>query len=122
MKVIILSNGEFIEKEIDNTLKALQDEVGGYIEIPFLSERLDEKNIDIIINEEGKFIDGLKMEIAVATMDGKVRDVVMGNVIFASHNNDGDTIGLTEEQMKFVKKELNTQVILSNNLVRVLWI
>ena len=93
MKVLILSNNELKEQEIDNTLEALQKIVGGYIEIPYLSETLAENGIDVIINDEGKFIEGLRAEIAIVK-DGtnEVLDVVMGNCIFASHNDEGDTV------------------------------
>ena len=65
MKVLVLSNDELKEKEIENTLEALQGIVGGYIEIPFLSRIFNENEIDVIINEEGKFIEGMKQEIAI---------------------------------------------------------
>ena len=63
MKVLVLSDGEFTTKEIGNNLEDLQNIVGGYIEIPFLSQKFLEHDIDIIINEEGKFIDELTPEI-----------------------------------------------------------
>lgn len=123
MNVLVLSNGEFIKKEIDSGLDALQNEVEGYIEIPFLSEKLHNERIDMIINEEGKMIDGLNIEIAVVHQ-GKIVDLVFGNVVFASVDDEGNTIGLTEEQMQFVTEELNRQMIIGNEkrmeLVRVL--
>jgi hypothetical protein len=106
MKVLVLSNNKFEEKEINNKLEELQKIVGGYIEIPFISETLYNNGIDIIINEEGKFIEGCKPEIAIVTEAGQVADVIHGNCIFASHNEEGDTIGLTEKQIKIVMREL----------------
>ena len=111
MKVLVLKDGMFIEKEIDNTLKALQKEVDGYIEIPFLSEKLNERRIDIIINEEGKFIDGLKIEIAIVHQ-GRIVDLVFGNIVFASNDDEDNTIGLTEEQIDFIKQELKREMII----------
>jgi hypothetical protein len=126
MKVLVLSNGNFIEKEIKNNLESLQNEVGGYIEIPFLSEKLDANGIDMIINEEGKMIDDLVVEIAVVHQK-KVVDLVFGNIVFASHDDEGNTIGLTEEQIEFVKQELKRHMIINRHkncmeLVRVLCI
>jgi hypothetical protein len=101
MKVLVLSNGILKEREINNTLEELQEIVGGYIEIPYLSDVFAENEIDVIINEEGKFIDGLKPEIAVVYEEtGRVLDVVYGNCIFASHDDEGNTTALTEEQKK----------------------
>ena len=65
------------------------------------------------INEEGKYIDGLKPEIAIVHSKTKqVLDVVYGNCIFASHNDDGDTIGLDDEQISVVRFKLQNIVTL----------
>ena len=116
MKVLILSNNELKEQEIENTLEALQEVVGGYIEIPYLSETLAKNGIDVIINDEGKFIEGLRAEIAIVK-DGtnEVLDVVMGNCIFASHNDEGDTVSLTDEQIAIVQNELKMEAVLTVN-------
>lgn len=114
MEVLVLSNGKLVAKEINNELEELQKIVGGYIEIPFLSEVFNNNEIDVIINDEGKFIDGLKPEIAVIYGEtGRVLDVVYGNCIFASHDDEGNTTALTEEQKKIIMEELKTEVILT---------
>ena len=127
MKVLVLSNGELKPQEINNTLEDLQKIVGGYIEIPFLSQKFLEHDIDIIINEEGKYIEGLKPEIAVVKEEtGTILDLVMGNCVFASHDNDGETIELNEKQKKIVEKELGYTAVLKykdkKHIVRVLFI
>ena len=129
MKVLVLSGGEFKEKEIKNTLEDLQQIVGGYIEIPYLSREFNENEIDIIINEEGKFIDGLEPEIAIVGKEtNAVLDIVYGNCIFASHDTEGNTIELNAEQTKIVKDSLKMDVLLhdkradKHHLVKVLFI
>lgn len=115
MKVLVLSNGEFTTQEITNELEDLQKIVGGYIEIPYLSKVFNENEIDIIINEEGKFIDGLKAEIAV--IDGETKqilDIVYGNCIFASHDTEGNTTELNDKQIEIIKEELKTSVNMIN--------
>lgn len=115
MKVLVLSNGEFKTQEITNELENLQEIVGGYIEIPYLSKVFNENEIDVIINEEGKFIDGLKPEIAVIDKNtNQVLDIVYGNCIFASHDKEGNTIELNKMQTNIVKKELEIAVSLIN--------
>lgn len=116
MKVLVLSNGELATQEITNELEDLQKIVGGYIEIPFLSKVFNDNEIDIIINEEGKFIDGLKAEIAV--IDGETEqllDIVYGNCIFVSHDVQGNTVELNKEQIKLVEKELALAVVIYDN-------
>ena len=115
MKVLVLSGNTLEEREIKNTLEDLQDIVGGYIEIPFLSRVFNDNKIDVIINEEGKFIEGLEPEIAVmdrATQ--RILDVVYGNCVFASHDYEGNTIALNEEQKSIIKSRLSTDIILYN--------
>ena len=111
MKALILSNGQFKEQEIKNTLEELQSIVGGYIEFPFISKVFRDNVIDVIINEEGKYIEGLKAEIAV--VDGKTKqvlDVIFGNCVFASHDEEGNTIDLNDKQMKIVMQELQMDI------------
>ena len=114
MRVLVLSNNELKEQEIDNTLEELQKIVRGYIEIPYLAKRFNDNGIDIIINEEGKFIDGLKPEIVVVDSKTKqILDVINGNCIFASHDEEGNTSELNEEQVKIVMQELQMDVVLT---------
>ena len=115
IKTLILSNGELKEKEINNTLEELQKIVGGYIEIPYLSKVFTKNEIDVIINEEGKFIEELKPEIAI--IDGEneqLLDTVYGNCIFASHDKEGNTTSLNAEQIKIIEKELGIELKLMN--------
>lgn len=114
MKVLMLNNGELKEREIENTLEELQRLVGGYIEVPYLGKTFRENGIDVIINEEGKFIEGLRPEIVV--LDEKTKqtlDVVYGNCIFATHNEEGDTVELSQEQAEIVMEELGMDVMLT---------
>lgn len=114
MKVLILSNGMLEEKEIENTLEELQSIVGGYIEFPLLGGIFKKNIIDTIINEEGKYIDGLKPEIALIDSNTKkILDVVYGNCIFASHDEEGNTIALNDEQIKIIKQELQMDITLT---------
>jgi hypothetical protein len=107
MKVLVLSKNNFEVREIRNELEDLQKIVGGYIEIPFLSRVFTDNGIDMIINEEGKFIEDCKPEIAIVDSNTKqVLDVVHGNCIFASHDEEGNATGLNEKQLSIVMREL----------------
>jgi hypothetical protein len=112
MKTLILNNGQLEQKEVNNTLESLQEIVGGYIEIPFLSKVFFENDIDMIINEEGKYIEGLKPEIAIVSKDkGNIIDLVYGTCIFASHDKYGETVALNLEQAEIIKKELKDVIL-----------
>jgi hypothetical protein len=84
----------------------LQEIVGGYIEylaLEAIVEDLPEvlRNVDIIMNEEGKIIDGLKPNLLFDF------DVIMGTVIFVSITKEGDTEGLTQEQLNVLPSVVN---------------
>lgn len=114
MRVLVLKNGKLQEKKIKNSLEELQSIVGGYIEFPFLGNKFRDNTIDVIINEEGKFIEGLKPEIAMVDRETKsILDIVYGNCIFASHDEEGNAIGLNDEQIKIIMEELQMNVLLS---------
>lgn len=118
MQAVVLSGNKLEVKEIENTLENLQKIVGGYIEIPFLGGVFKKYNIDVIINEEGKYIEGLKPEIALIGNENNILDVVYGNCIFVSHDEEGNTIGLNEEQTKIVMQELKMDITLTYNDLR----
>ena len=116
MRVLVLSNGEWMEKDIDNALDALQGIVGGYIEMPYFGNVFMENGIDVIINEEGKFIDGLRPEIVVIRKEtNQLLDIVYGNCVFASHDNDGNTSALSVEQELIVLDEFMDDVVLTDS-------
>ena len=80
----------------------------------FLCGIFNKYKVNVIINEEGKFIEDLKPEIAL--IDGntkKILDIVYGSCIFASHDEHGETIGLNDEQIKVVMEELKLDVTLT---------
>lgn len=129
MKVLILSNGELKEKEIEGDLEEIQKIVGGYIEVPYISEVFRRNKIDIIINADGKFIEGLNKEIAVVNKaTNRVIDFIMGSCIFASHDEKGNTTSLNDKQINIIKESLQSESVLYNPatdetfVVRVLFI
>jgi hypothetical protein len=104
-------------------LASLQKIVDGYIEVPYLSNRFAEEGIDVIINEEGKLI-GLEPQMVIMQKETyKLLDLVMGNCIFASHDEEGNTTGLTDKQIKIIKEELKHELLLPStmSMVKVLF-
>lgn len=114
MKALVLTKNNFEVREIKGELEDLQNIVSGYIEIPYLSKVFHDNGIDTIINEEGKFIEDCKPSIAIIdSITRQIIDVVHGNCIFVSHDNKGETIELTEEQIAIVLEELKMDITLS---------
>ena len=108
IKTLIVSNNTLELKTIENNLHKFQEIVGGLIETPFVSNKLYEKGIDIIINEEGKGLD-LKPSMVVMN-EGKIIDIIHGNVIFTSHDNYGNQKSLTQEQIEYIVELVTKRV------------
>ena len=99
-----------LELDKNNTLRQLQHLVDGNIEIPFINEKLYNNNIDVIINEEGKINDKCEMVIAL-NHNGRIIDILFGNIVFASSNKEGETVGLTKKQMTIVNEVLSLSLL-----------
>ena len=91
IKVVIVEPSKPARVEmIENTLSNLQSIVGGHIEC------IREDGFDIIINEEGKFID---LEPNFGIYEGQ--DYVAGTAIFAGVDyEEGEFKSLSDQQFK----------------------
>ena len=116
MKIITIIDKKIETKDVDSIeLEFLQKIVGGYIEIPSISRKFNENRINVVMNEDGKF-KNLYTSILLLS-NGRIIDYIKGNVIFCSHDDDGETIGLTDEQIKIVKSELNNPLIHDGEII-----
>ena len=81
--------------EIENTLKTLQNTVGGYIEV--ISMDHIDSNLILICNEEGKLI-GLDGNRRVG------RDIIVGVFYVMSEDREGNRISLSEKKIQYYQK------------------
>ena len=82
-------------REIDDSLKVMQQIVGGYIQamFPFPDE------VALICNEEGK-IQGLPLNRPLKDEDGRTYDIVAGTFLLCGAPSGSDSFtGLTQEQV-----------------------
>jgi len=80
-------------RDVDANLESYQSLVGGYIECLRLTPR-----IDCWLNEEGK-LNGLHLTAIVLDHDGEPVDVIAGPFFLASHDDEGNTVGLDGETL-----------------------
>ena len=102
MNKAMIFDGKLTEVTYENdSYDFIKDGVGGYIErIPLRD--LEERNIDMWCNEEGK-LTNLETTILLSYQN-KIYDNVVGNVVFTK-NKDGETISLTDDDIKFIKEK-----------------
>lgn len=116
--VIRRQNEDFKIEEVDNlNLKYLQSKVGGYIELVSWYNQLSDLNIDMWINEEGKSIQGLLPTFIVVDSKDEIKDIIMGDVVFTSCDNEGNTIGLNDIQAQKIKRIFKKTAVLNNGAI-----
>lgn len=116
--VIRRQNEDFKIEEVDNlNLKYLQSKVGGCIELVSWYNQLSDLNIDMWINEEGKFIQGLLPTFIVVDSKDEIKDIIMGDVVFTSSDNEGNTIGLNDIQAQKIKRIFKKTAVLNNGAI-----
>ena len=100
IKVIKKRVGEEPKVElIKNDISVLQNIVDGLIDITCIPCYDD---IDVICNDEG-----LLMNKMPNIIRPEYKDFLVGDLIFASYNEEGDTIGLNDEQIQKVMTYLS---------------
>lgn len=112
--VTIINKEKKVDYKFKNELKALQNIVGGNIEVPYISDTLFKNNIDMYINENGKNED-LPLTALIVDKDNNVLDTIQGNIVFASHDDEGNTTSLTEHQIYVLARILQGKAVTSND-------
>lgn len=94
-----------VETIIVNELKTFQTIVKGYIEVVHIPT-LNEDGILVICNEEGK-LKQLEPNISCYELD----DILVGNLVALSCDNDGNFTSLTNDQITKAIKYFNANAI-----------
>jgi hypothetical protein len=111
VRAVVKEQGEKpVVKMISTRLEKLQEAVRGWIEIvaaPFCDD------LDIIINEEGKFIEEEKPNFFLPEYD----DLIVGNAIFVGFDMEtSDHVSVTDEQIASIMKYLKENEVTNENI------
>ena len=97
IRVLMIEPGKSPEmREISDTLKSMQEVVGGWIEeyVPF------DDDVALVVNEEGK-INGLPLNRAIRSEDGSLQDIIAGPFFICSAPVESESYqSLTPEMEK----------------------
>lgn len=100
IRVLLVEPGKYPEEiEIENSLEAMQELVGGYIEeyMPFDDE------VAIICNEEGK-VNGLPPNRAIYSKNKEITDIICGRFFIAYAPFESESfLSIPDEMMKKYK-------------------
>ena len=102
------TDGNANVKDIKGDLRSLQTEVGGLITLANYYEELEMYDIDIFADDEGVLKADPKTTLIITDKKNlmKVLTALVGNLIFVSHDGEGNTLGLTGAQVAFIKAHL----------------
>ena len=93
-------------KEIDDSLSAMQEIVGGYIQAVHLDD-LDD-SVVLVCNEEGKFMN-LPANRGLRDKNGQMYDIVCGTFFLCNAPPDSDHFtSLTSEQIEQYREQFYT--------------
>ena len=109
--------GNAAAKDIKGDLRSLQKEVGGLLTLANYYEGLVEKRIDIFADDEGLLKTDPTYTLIITDKNNraKVLTALVGNLVFVSHDDEGNTLGLTDDQIKFIKDHLKQLFFFSPN-------
>lgn len=110
-KVYILEpNGQFkIDRVEKVNLEYMQSVIGGCIDIPFVSEVLQEKGIDVVVADEQSF-DIRNDTSLIVINDDEVVSITTGKCILCGVDDEGKSVGLNEEQVDFIKENFRLSI------------
>lgn len=110
MLVLNCETLEFEVKELPSEkvgYEVLSEAVGGYIEHVVYDRDFANRRIDMWIDEEGK-LKGLNPCVAIVDENSVMMDILVGNVVFTTCDVEGDSFGLTDEEIGFIKTKFGT--------------
>ena len=111
------TDGNAAAKDIKGDLRSLQKEVGGLLTLANYYEEFAENRIDIFADDEGLLKADPKTTLIITDKENrmKVLTALVGNLVFVSHDDEGNTLGLTEDQIMFIKEHLRQLFFFSPN-------
>lgn len=90
------------------TFDLIKETVGGYFDVARYNENLVKNKIDIFVNDEGKLMELYPNILVIDSETEKLVDYLAGDVIFLAYNDKGESLGLSEEQLDIINKEVFT--------------
>lgn len=97
--VVVEPNKKPYKKMMPNTLEAMNEIVGGYIEVLNIGKSKTGARVAITLNEEGKLM-GLPVNRFIVGFD-----ILVGTFFITAYNLEGDNISLSDQEANhFIKR------------------
>lgn len=110
MKTVTIKSGKIEVTDISRILESKKEFIGGPLTYVSVTP-----NIDMWLNDEGK-LQGLEQNM-ILLLHSRPFDIVCGNVFFASHNEEGETIGLNDSQIETLMSRLRIAKMIDGRML-----
>ena len=97
MKAFLVNEKDAIEIEMDNNLDAYYDLLNCRC-FDIVSRKVGNTYFDIYCDDEGLLVDHPR----VSAIDSATHPMLFGNLIFTHGNDEGETVGITDEDVKTI--------------------
>lgn len=100
MKAIVIKENlevEIVNIDKEKGVEEIAGIIGGPLEVPYLGDVFTGFNLVPIVNEYGK-IKKLPPTVAIVGEDGRIQEMLAGNVVILSDAGDGELKGVDETQ------------------------
>lgn len=109
-KGALLKPGEahgFLIKTEKFGYQVIQEALGGdcTFEYAYFNKGVEDAGIDVCVDEEGKIKD-LPPSAVIYDFENEIADVIAGPILFIGHDDEGASVGLSEEQLKYIQDNL----------------
>ena len=101
IKGVLVSNGEIKEYELEVNNYKDYYKILDCDTFDIVTRKFGDEWLDIYCDDEGLLKSGNKPSI-LTFCDGNLVEQIVGNAFITSHNDEGDTISLNDEQIKKV--------------------
>ena len=98
---IVNKDGSFSVTEIENRLDSYYPIIDCNT-INIVSRRFAGRRLDVICDDEGLFTD----HPVVTAIDTEYHPMLVGTIVIVRHDDEGETVSLTSEDVKAVRKSL----------------
>lgn len=105
IEVLVFDGLKFRKRAIKPELEEFQKLVGGRIESPYFGTRIDKAGILMTINEESTYTS--PTTLLFKDKNGKILGKLYGTIVFHRVDKEGKSTGLSEIDIKFIKKQIH---------------
>lgn len=106
VEVLVITPTEVYTKVIKNDYRAFKEELNITSPVDCVNRKIGENRYDLWIDDEGLFKTNDDGTIASIGVNTTWEEVLAGRIVIANHDDDGNTLSLSEADIENIKKHI----------------